>query len=98
MKLTTVAAFAAIALMSSTVAQVQAAAPVAGSSLIAITAIELRNVARGWSTERQVLGKPVYNDNNEKIGAIDDVIFAPDKSASYAIVGAGGFLGIGKHD
>ena len=97
MKLTTVITLAAIALASSTIVQVQAA-PVAGSSLIGITEIELRTVAKGWSTERQVLGKLVYNDNNEKIGAIDDVIFAPDKSASYAIIGAGGFLGIGKHD
>jgi sporulation protein YlmC with PRC-barrel domain len=88
---------AGVALIASTIAQVQAA-PVAGSSLIGVTEIELRQVATGWSTKHQVLGQSVYNDQNEKIGAVDDVIFAPDKSASYAIVGAGGFLGIGKHD
>jgi len=26
------------------------------------------------------------------------VIVAPDKAVSYAIIGAGGFLGMGKHD
>ncbi len=85
-------------LIASTITQVQAAAPVAGSSLIGVTAIELRQVATGWSTKRQVLDQWVYNDKNEKIGTVDDVIFAPDKSASYAIVGVGGFLGIGTHD
>ena len=29
---------------------------------------------------------------------MDDVIVAPDKSLSYAIIGAGGFLGVAKHD
>jgi hypothetical protein len=37
-------------------------------------------------------------EKNEKVGRIDDVIIAPDSSVSYAIVGAGGFLGVGKHD
>ena len=98
MKLTTIFALASIAALSSTIAPVQAAAPVAGSSLLGVTEIELRQVATGWSTKRQVLGQSVYNDINEKIGSIDDVIFSPDKSASYAIVGTGGFLGMGKHD
>ena len=29
---------------------------------------------------------------------MEDIIIAPDKAVSYAIVGAGGFLGVGKHD
>jgi len=28
----------------------------------------------------------------------DDIIVAPDKAVSYAIIGAGGFLGMGRHD
>jgi hypothetical protein len=40
----------------------------------------------------------VYNDRNAKIGVVDDLIITPDKSVSYAIIGAGGFLGMGKHD
>jgi hypothetical protein len=88
---------AGAALIAATTAQTQAA-PVAGSSLIGVAAIELRQVAAGWSIKRQVLGQPVYNGANEKIGAVDDVIFAQDRLASYAIVGTGGFLGVGKHD
>jgi hypothetical protein len=29
---------------------------------------------------------------------VNDLIIAPDKAVSYAIIGAGGFLGMGKHD
>ena len=33
------------------------------------------------------------NDNNERVGSIDDIIIAPDKAISYAIVNAGASLG-----
>jgi sporulation protein YlmC with PRC-barrel domain len=73
-------------------------AQVAGSTLLGVAAAEMREVAFGWSAKRQVLGKAVYNDKNERIGQIDDVIIAPDKAVSYAIIGAGGFLGVDRHD
>jgi sporulation protein YlmC with PRC-barrel domain len=58
----------------------------------------LRDVALGWSAKRQILGHPVYNDLNERVGSIDDVIVTTDKSVSYAIINAGGFLAVTKHD
>jgi sporulation protein YlmC with PRC-barrel domain len=73
-------------------------AQVAGSSSLGTTAEELRLVANGWSAKKQVLGKTVYNENNEKVGVIDDLIIAPDRAVSFAIIGAGGFVGVGKHD
>jgi sporulation protein YlmC with PRC-barrel domain len=73
-------------------------AQVAGSTVIGVAAAELREVAAGWSAKHQVLGTPVFNDKNERIGVVDDIIIAPDKSVSYAIIGAGGFLGVAKHD
>src|SRR5258705_11887661 len=81
-------------LMAPTVIRAQ----VAGSTIIGISAAELREVALGWSVKRQVLGQPVFNDQNERIGNIDDVIVAPSKSVSYAIINAGGFLSLAKHD
>ncbi len=50
-----------------------------------------------------MLKKPVVNDKNEKIGTISDVIISPNPdvklpAASFAIIGVGGFLGIGKRD
>jgi len=77
---------------------VYVSAQVAGSTSLGVTAEELRAVAIGWSAKKQVLGKTVYNENNEKVGAIDDLIIAPDRAVSFAIIGAGGFVGLGRHD
>jgi len=44
------------------------------------------------------MGKAVYNDNNEKIGDVNDVLFSRNNSASFVVVGVGGFLGMGEHD
>ena len=77
---------------------IAASAQVAGSTLIGVAAGEMREVTLGWSARRQVLGEAVYNDKNARIGTIDDIIIAPDKAISYAIIGAGGFLGVDRHD
>ena len=73
-------------------------AQVAGSTLLTVSVTEAREVADGWSAKRQILGHAVFNDSNEKIGAVDDIIIAPDKSVTYAIIGAGGFLGVARHN
>ena len=44
------------------------------------------------------MGKTVYNDTNDKIGEVDDLIFSRNNSGTFAIIGVGGFLGVGKHD
>jgi len=68
------------------------------STTLGIAYAELRDVTTGWSTKKQVLGKKVFNDTGETVGKIDDIIVSPDKAVSYAIIGAGGFLGVGRHD
>ena len=75
----------------------QMQAPVAGAQPIGVTVEEEAIVAKGWSGKKDLLGKPVYNDNGEKVGTIDDVIIGPDRTASFAIVSAGGFVGLSKH-
>jgi sporulation protein YlmC with PRC-barrel domain len=71
---------------------------VAGSTTIGVTVEEQKVLALGWSAKKHVLGKDVYNSSDEKIGVVEDLIIAPDKAVSYAIVGTGGFLGIDRHD
>jgi len=73
-------------------------AQVAGSTVVGVAVAELRDVAMGWSAMRQVLNQPVFNDKDERIGKIDDVVIAPDKALSYVIINAGGFIGVTKHD
>ena len=71
-------------------------AQIAGSTTPGMSVEELQTIARGWSATKQMLGKPVYNDKNEKVGDVDDLIIAPDSASSYAIIGVGGFLGLGE--
>jgi hypothetical protein len=94
MKRASILMVAAVALAAPTIARAQ----VAGSTLVGVAAAELREVTLGWSAKRQVLAQAVYNDKSEQIGAIDDVVTASDKAVSYAIIGVGGFLGVGRHD
>jgi sporulation protein YlmC with PRC-barrel domain len=75
-----------------------AAAQVAGSTTLGVTVTELRDVMEGWSAKRQIIGQDVYNDKQEKVGVVEDVIISPNKSVSYGIVGAGGFLGFDRRD
>ena len=76
-----------------------ALAQVAGSSTsMGVTVTESTQLAMGWSVKHTLLGKTAYNDQNQKIGRVADLIIPPDKKLSYVIVGAGGFVGIGRHD
>lgn len=76
--------------------------PVAGRAPLGVTVIQMEAVVLGWSAKRDLMGKNVVNDKNEKIGKVDDLIITPSKgdvpAASYAIIGVGGFLGIGKRE
>ena len=73
-------------------------AQVAGSTLLGVSYGELRDVAVGWSAKRQILGHLVYNSLDERVGSVDDIIVTTDKSVSFAIVNAGGFLAVAKHN
>ena len=75
-----------------------AADAVAQTAGVSVSTIELREVAAGWSAKKQILGKGVYNDTGDKVGEINDLIVTPNKAVSYAIVGVGGFLGVGEHE
>jgi sporulation protein YlmC with PRC-barrel domain len=70
--------------------------PVAGRAVLGVTIVEMDAIILGWSAKKDLLGKAVMNDAKEKIGEIEDIIITPDNSASYAIIGVGGFLGLGE--
>jgi sporulation protein YlmC with PRC-barrel domain len=73
-------------------------AQVAGSTRLGASYAELRDVTMGWSARRQILGYPVYNTMDERVGTVDDIIVTTDKSVSYAIINAGGYLAVAKHN
>jgi sporulation protein YlmC with PRC-barrel domain len=75
-----------------------ASAQVAGSTTLGISVVEATRLALGWSVKKSILGKLVYNEAGDKVGKVEDMIIAPDKNVSYLIIGAGGFIGINRHD
>jgi sporulation protein YlmC with PRC-barrel domain len=49
-----------------------------------------------WRTSK-VVGLSVYNDNNESIGSINDLLTDKSGSIKAVVLGVGGFLGVGAH-
>lgn len=49
-----------------------------------------------WRTSKMD-GVNVYNDANEKIGAISDLLMDKSGNVKLAVIGVGGFLGMGEH-
>lgn len=77
---------------------VGAHAQVAGTQPLGVTVEQSQALLEGWSVKKSILGRAVYNDNNQKIGTIRDLVVAPDGSLSAAILSAGGFIGVATHD
>lgn len=48
-----------------------------------------------WRSSKLV-GLGVYNKADEKVGDINDLILGPDGKISNAVIGVGGFLGLGE--
>jgi sporulation protein YlmC with PRC-barrel domain len=49
-----------------------------------------------WRASK-VVGLNVYNDSNEKIGSINDLLVDKSGNVKAAVIGVGGFLGMGAH-
>ncbi len=42
-----------------------------------------------------MIGESVYNDKNEKVGSVDDILLGKDEKATRAVISVGGVLGVG---
>jgi len=49
-----------------------------------------------WRASR-VVGLSVYNDNNESVGSINELVMDKSGSIKAVVIGVGGFLGVGEH-
>src|ERR1700710_1644598 len=49
-----------------------------------------------WRASKLV-GVNVYNDNNDKIGEIEELIVDKSSKVENVVLGVGGFLGMGEH-
>jgi hypothetical protein len=50
-----------------------------------------------WRTS-EIKGVDVYNDQNQKIGSIDDVLVDQHGNVKAVVIGVGGFLGVGERN
>ncbi len=58
----------------------------------------IQNEAMGLMRAPKLIGVVVYDQNNKTVGKIDDILIDHSGEAQVAVIGAGGFLGIGRKD
>jgi sporulation protein YlmC with PRC-barrel domain len=90
MKATISVALAAAVLTSAALAQTPAERP--GGAIGQFLAVQ----PEGQWSARVLLGQPVINPSGEAIGDVDDVLFDKSGRIVTAVIGVGGFLGIGE--
>jgi len=90
------AALAGTALLA-TVASAQT--PTATSDRANTTSTALSESQLQGSTWRasKVVGLGVYNDKNESVGSINDLLIDKSGNIKAVVLGVGGFLGVGEH-
>jgi len=62
----------------------------------ALTSADTQKLGNAWRASK-VNGAAVYNDQNQKVGSIDDLIIDRNDHVVYAVLSVGGFLGMGNH-
>lgn len=72
--------------------------PVAGDSAANASGGYLTEQAETQVSANDFIGKSVRNAENESIGDVNDLIFEENGGIVAAIIGVGGFLGIGEKD
>ena len=50
-----------------------------------------------WRSSK-LIGLDIYNDQNEKLGDVTEVLLDKSGKVAGVVIGIGGFLGIGQHD
>jgi sporulation protein YlmC with PRC-barrel domain len=79
-------------LTGSALAQTTTPAPRADSSMSATSSMSHQGL---WRASKLV-GVNVYNDSNESLGSINDLIVDNSGNIKNVIIGVGGFLGVGE--
>ena len=72
--------------------------PSATASSTTTTAPADKMALKGNWRASKLMGLDVYNEANEKLGDINELIVDKDGKISAVVIGVGGFLGMGEHD
>jgi sporulation protein YlmC with PRC-barrel domain len=89
------AGLAASALLA-TVAFAQTPAATTDRANMAPAAASNSSFEGDWRASK-VVGLNVYNDNNENLGSINDLLTDKSGTIKAVVIGVGGFLGVGAH-
>ncbi|MBQ0819718.1 PRC-barrel domain-containing protein [Microvirga sp. HBU67558] len=96
-----------LALLGTALASAPALAQTQPSSSSASPSAAASSMSSGnWMTQEQpgqwraskLEGLDVYNNNNEKVGDISEILVDQSGKIQAVVVGVGGFLGMGEHD
>lgn len=74
----------------------QTATPSASSPPATSAGIQ-QNLKGNWRASKLV-GLSVYNDANENLGSISEILVDNTGNINAVVIGVGGFLGVGQHD
>jgi len=92
---TVMAALASTALLAS-VATAQTPTATTDRAGSASSSIPESSLQGDWRASK-VVGLSVYNDKNEKLGSINDILMDKSGTIKAVVLGVGGFLGMGEH-
>jgi sporulation protein YlmC with PRC-barrel domain len=92
-KLLAASSIAALALVSSAVAQDKSTTPARETT----AATEKMDLKGTWRSTK-LIGLDVYNRADEKLGDVNEILLDKDGKVKAVVVGVGGFLGMGEHD
>jgi sporulation protein YlmC with PRC-barrel domain len=92
-----VAGIAASALLASVAfAQAPSATTDSATTAAPAAASDTSSFKGNWRSSKMV-GLNVYNDSNESLGSINDLLTDKSGNIKAVVIGVGGFLGVGEH-
>lgn len=89
-------AFSGAAYAQSTTPATPAASPPAAAAS-STSSTQTMNLKGGWRASK-LMGLDVYNEANEKLGDVNELILDMSGKVTAVVIGVGGFLGMGEHD
>ena len=93
----TIAALAGSAMLAGAAFAQTPAATTTDSAGTASVAVSNASSLQGNWRASKLAGLSVYNDNNESVGSINDLLTDKSGNIKAVVIGVGGFLGVGEH-
>ena len=93
---TLTAALAGTALLATVASAQTPAATTSRTNTASSDTVSSSQLQGDWRASK-VVGLSVYNDNNEKLGSINDLLMDKGGNIKAVVLGVGGFLGMGEH-